>query len=81
MLFYTTSPFDIKFLINYFNRKNSKMWNDEMKEKLLIQKRAHILKEFKLGLVDKAEYLEKIAELEGGGNPAKCQRTHQFSSD
>ena len=57
------------------------MWNDEMKEKLLIQKRAHFLEEFRLGLVNKEEYLEKIAELDGGGRPAKCQDTHQFSPD
>ncbi|KAF8802078.1 hypothetical protein BYT27DRAFT_7048271, partial [Phlegmacium glaucopus] len=59
--------------------KNTKMWNDEMKEKLLIQKQAHVLEEFKLGLVDKEQYLEKIAELDGGSRPAKCQDTHQFS--
>lgn len=52
-----------------------------MKEKLLIQKRAHILEEFKLGLVDKEEYLEKIAELDRGGRPAKRQNTHPFSPD
>lgn len=57
------------------------MWNDEMKEKLLIQKRTHLLEEFKLGLVDKAQYLEKVAELEGGGRPAKRQDTRQFSPD
>ena len=48
------------------------MWNDEMKEMLLIQKQAYVLEEFKFGLVDKGEYLEKIAELDGGGHPAKC---------
>ena len=64
-----------------FNRKNTKMWNDEMKEKLLIQKQAHILEEFKLGLVDKEGYLEKITELDGGGCSAKHQNTHQFSPD
>lgn len=57
------------------------MWNDEMKEKLLIQKRAHILEEFKLRLVDKEEYLKKIADLDGGGHPAKHQDTCQFSPD
>jgi hypothetical protein len=57
------------------------MWNDEMKEKLLIQKRAHILEEFKLGLVNKEEYLEKVAELDGGGRSVKRQNTRQFSPD
>lgn len=57
------------------------MWSDETKEKLLIQKRAHILEEFKLGLVNKEEYLAKIADLEGGGPPAKRQDTRQYSPD
>jgi len=57
------------------------MWNDEMKEKLLIQKRAHILEEFKLGLVTKEEYLVKIADLDGGGPPPKRQNTRQPSPD
>jgi hypothetical protein len=57
------------------------MWSDEMKEKLLIQKRAHILEEFILGLVTKEEYLEKIADLDGGGPPVKRQDTRQYSPD
>ena len=48
---------------------------------LLIQKQAYVLEEFKFGLVDKEEYLEKIAELDGGGHPAKCQDTCQFFPD
>ena len=52
-----------------------------MKEKLLIQKRVHILEEFKLRLVTKEEYLEKIADLEGGAPPLKCQNTRQYSPD
>lgn len=36
------------------------MWSDEAKEKLLVQKHGHLLEEFKLGILDKVEYLEKI---------------------
>ncbi|EDR10153.1 uncharacterized protein LACBIDRAFT_318208 [Laccaria bicolor S238N-H82] len=61
--------------------KNNKMWSDEAKEKLLIQKRAHLLDEFKLGIYDRETYLEKKAELEGGSPPAKCQNMRQFSPD
>jgi hypothetical protein len=59
------------------------MWGDEAKEKLLIQKRGHLLEEFKLGILDKVEYLEKIRELEGGGPPEKRQdtRVREFSPD
>jgi hypothetical protein len=57
------------------------MWSDEMKEKLLIQKRAHLLEEFKLGLVTKVEYLAKVLDLEGGGPPVKRQNTRQYSPD
>ena len=31
--------------------------------------------------MNKEEYLEKIAELDGGGRPAKRQDTRQFSPD
>jgi hypothetical protein len=57
------------------------MWSDEMKEKLLIQKQTHILEEFKLGLVNKEEYLGKFADFEGGGPPLKHQNTCQYSPD
>jgi hypothetical protein len=57
------------------------MWSDEAKEKLLIQKRAHILEEFKQGILDRDQYLEKIEDLEGGGPPAKRQNTREFSPD
>lgn len=40
------------------------MWSNEAKEKLLIQKRAHLLDEFKEGVYDRETYLEKKAELE-----------------
>ena len=57
------------------------MWSDEAKEKLLIQKRAHLLNEFKEGVYDRETYLEKKAELEGGGPALKRRDIRQFSPD
>ncbi|KDR82164.1 hypothetical protein GALMADRAFT_59519 [Galerina marginata CBS 339.88] len=63
--------------------KNSKIWNDEAKEKILLQKRAHLLEEFKLGLRTKEEYHEKLEELEGGESHAasKRQKVRHVSPD
>ena len=54
------------------------MWSDEAKEKLLIQKQAHLLEEFKLGIWTKDEYIEKLNEVQGGGPPAKRQILGSF---
>jgi hypothetical protein len=46
------------------------MWNDKVKEKLLIQKRAHLLEEFKLKIWSREEYIEK---LDGASRWPSCQ--------
>jgi hypothetical protein len=56
------------------DRKNNKMWGDEAKEKLMLQKRGMLLEELKLGVWTKEEYQEQLLELNGGGRAltSKC---------
>lgn len=59
------------------------MWNDEAREKILLQKRGHLLEEFKLGIWTKDEYMEKLEDLEGGAPraAAKRQKVRHVSPD
>ena len=59
------------------------MWNDEAREKILLQKRGHLLKEFKLGIWTKDEYMEKLEDLEGGAPRVaeKRQKVRHVSPD
>ena len=59
------------------------MWNDEAREKILLQKRGHLLEEFELGIWTKDKYMEKLEDLEGGAPwvAAKHQKVCCVSPD
>ncbi|KAF8186682.1 hypothetical protein BJ912DRAFT_852063 [Pholiota molesta] len=62
------------------NEKNQQRWDDEAKEKLLLQKRSQLLEEFKLGLWTKDEYRDQV-QLLGGGGPVKRQKSASDHSE
>lgn len=50
------------------------MFDNQEHNKILMQRRSHLLEEFKLGLIDKDEYHEQVARLDGAGPSSKRQR-------
>ena len=66
-------------------RENVAALHEQSQQKLMMSKCQQLLKEFKLSIWTKEEYIEQVSALDGGisddGHPPKCQRTHKYSPD
>lgn len=59
--------------------------HEESWQKVIVSKHQQVLKEFKLSIWTRVQYIQQIFALDRGvleeGVSSKCQRTHEYSPD